>query len=126
VDLQRYYGIDVTDLWRGTLTLRKVHVLLGGLPSDSPTVYALAGEEFSALKGWSFTDLLLGRMAEEFALYRWQWEAAHTDPKKNRGRPQPPRILPELPRQATQAGKVIPLVSPHRLGGFVTPSPQDD
>ena len=41
-DLQRYYGLDLVDVFRGTLTLRKVSVLVAGLPSDSLTMSAMA------------------------------------------------------------------------------------
>jgi len=34
-DLQHYYGVDLRDLWRGGLTLRRLRVLLDGLPGDS-------------------------------------------------------------------------------------------
>ena len=34
-DLQRYYRVDLRDLWRGGLTLRRLRVLLDGLPPDS-------------------------------------------------------------------------------------------
>ena len=31
--MMRVYGIDLLDLWRGTLTLRRVHALLSNLPA---------------------------------------------------------------------------------------------
>ena len=34
-DLQHHYQVDLRDLWRGGLTLRRLRVLLDGLPPDS-------------------------------------------------------------------------------------------
>jgi len=34
-DLQRVYGIDLSDLWRGRLSFRRIAVLLRGLPAGS-------------------------------------------------------------------------------------------
>lgn len=117
--MQRTYGVDLVDLWRGRLTLRKLRVLVEHLPPDSATSYALAGEN-GALSGWRLTDVLLGRLADELALYRWQWEAAHIDTKKSRHRARPASVLPELDRPRPDPAS-IPVVSPHRLGSFVNP-----
>lgn len=40
-DLHRYYQIDLLDLWRGTLSPRKIRVLVKHLPPESATVRAL-------------------------------------------------------------------------------------
>jgi hypothetical protein len=126
-DLQQQYGVDLSDLWRGTLTLRRLWVLLRGLPSDSRTMLAVVGID---LPGWTLGDLLLARLIDETALMRWQWEAAHIDPKKTRHRSQPSSVLPAFgldesigntgPSIARRSeSNVVPLVSPHRLGSFV-------
>jgi hypothetical protein len=117
-DLQRTYGVDLVDLWRGTLTLRRVRVLLEGLPPDSSTAYAVAEADNGPLAGWRLTDVLLGRLTDELALYRWQWETAHLDPKKSKPRKQPGSVLPEL-HPGHPDPESIPVVSPHQLGGFV-------
>lgn len=123
--MQREYQVDVCDLWRGTLSLRKLRVLLDGLPADSKTARAFA-EIDDELASWSLTDALLGRLADELALLRWQWESAHLA-KHQRPRKQPVSVLPKraagasLARSAQQGdADVIPLVSPHRLGAFIT------
>lgn len=41
-DFQRYYGLDLTDCLRGSLSLRRVDVLVAGLPAESLTMSALA------------------------------------------------------------------------------------
>ena len=42
-DLQRYYGLDLADLWRGTLSPRRVWTLAEYLPEGSALLAALAG-----------------------------------------------------------------------------------
>jgi hypothetical protein len=34
-DLQRYYRVDLRDLWRGGLTMRRLRALIDGLPGDA-------------------------------------------------------------------------------------------
>jgi hypothetical protein len=36
-DLQRFYGLDLADMWRGKLTVRKVAVLVANLPPGAQT-----------------------------------------------------------------------------------------
>lgn len=36
-------GIDLQDFWRGRITLRRLHILINGLPITSSTKSALAG-----------------------------------------------------------------------------------
>lgn len=126
-DVQRTYCVDVTDLWRGRLSLRRVRVLLQGLPATSQTALALAGVERTPLTDWSLNDVLLGRLLDELAAYRWQWEHAHMPDKDRRRHRKPPEtVLPQvspaarLPHSNGKDADVIPLVSPHRLGDFVT------
>lgn len=111
--MQHHYGVDLSGLWRGELTLRRVAVLLAHLPPDCASARAVAGTTGQQLTGWSFTNLLLGRLIDELAILRWQWESAHLD-KRHRPRPQPPTVLPELTERDTPA-----LLSPHELGPFI-------
>lgn len=118
--MQRHYRVDLTDLWRGRLSLRRLRVLVDHLPPDSATAYAVVdeeGQDLSALRGWRLTDVLLARLADELAIYRWQWESAHLD-KKARPRQQPPSVLPEVKTKRPDR-ESVPVVSPHRLGSFV-------
>ena len=48
-----YRGIDLLDLWRGTLSPRRVCVLIKGLPPDSATQRELRGS------AWTQTDYIL-------------------------------------------------------------------
>lgn len=117
--MQRIYAIDVCDFWRGKLSLRRLRVLIEHLPTDSATLRALAGID-SQLASWSLSDLLLGRLIDETSLLRWQWESAHLS-KTSQQRRQPQSVLPDVKtRVSTSAdADVIPLVSPHKLGGFI-------
>lgn len=123
-DLHRYYGIDLLDLWRGQLSLRKLNVLVAQLPPDSNTGYALASHDTPVdhLRGWTLPDLLLARLLDELAIYRWQWEAAHIDPKKTRHRPEPDRLTPQPQRAQAPDLRVV---SPHELGSFVNKPPEE-
>lgn len=113
-DLQRYYGVALTDLWAGRLSLRRLRVLLEHLPPDSGTAYAITGNDPGPLRGWKLGDALLGRLVDELASYRWQWETAHQD--KGARRPPPGSVLPRLPAQPDADA---PVMSPHELGGFI-------
>jgi hypothetical protein len=120
-DLEREYGRDLCDLWRGTMTLRKVGVLIKGLPPGSASMRAIAGVT-GPLSTWSLTEALLARLVDETAAYRWQWESAHLEPNTQHRDP-PTSVLPRE-EQATKGSEVahrddIPIVSPHELGGFV-------
>lgn len=42
-DLHRFYGMDLADLWRGTLGARKISVLLEHLPEESAVRRAEGG-----------------------------------------------------------------------------------
>lgn len=112
-DLQRFYGVALTGVWTGQLTLRRLRVLLEHLPPDSATAYALAGVDQGSLAGWKLSDALLGRLVDELSSYRWQWEMAHQT--KGRRRKPPGSVLPTPTAETSTA----PVVSPHSLGGFI-------
>ena len=54
-DLQRYYQIDLSDLYHGKLSLRRLSVLVAYLPPGSATWAAQNDITF----GWSLTDFLI-------------------------------------------------------------------
>jgi len=62
-DLQRFYGIDYRDRWRGTLTLRRLAVLIRHLPPESATARALAGGPV-----WTLTEHLLDDVRRQVAV----------------------------------------------------------
>ncbi|MBM0205035.1 hypothetical protein JNW90_19755 [Micromonospora sp. STR1s_5] len=54
-DLQRYYRIDLADLWRGRLTLRRLATLLRYLPVGAATLDTYG----DPAAGWTRSDYLL-------------------------------------------------------------------
>lgn len=55
-DLARYYRLELADLWRGRLSLRRLAVLIRHLPADSAVAVALGGE------GWTLSHYLMADM----------------------------------------------------------------
>lgn len=49
-DLQRYYGVDLGDLWRGRMSMRRCMVLIAGLPPGAGLHRATGGD-----RAWSDT-----------------------------------------------------------------------
>lgn len=116
-DLQREYSVDLLDLWRGRMSMRKLAVLVRGLGPDSATVRA-ASEVPDEFAGWSMTDILLGRLVNEASFHRWEWGLAHTEDKRRSSYPKPPRsVLPEADKGAANAS--APVISPRHLGSFL-------
>lgn len=74
-DLHRWYHIDLVDLWRGRLSLRKVGVLVRHLPSEAATIEKLTGNP-----GWSLEAILLDDL-----------RMALTGSKERRAKPHPTR-----------------------------------
>lgn len=53
--MQRFYGVDLADLWRGGLSVRRLAVLIAGLPPESATSAAVAGRP----AGWTVEALVV-------------------------------------------------------------------
>lgn len=96
-----YRGVDVRDLWRGTLTLRRLGVLIEYLPPESATRTAMrdamSDDERTRLSEgvqppgygpWSHTDLLLARVIDVLEFLRYQGLALKGV------KAQPPALLP--------------------------------
>jgi hypothetical protein len=96
-DLQRYYGIDLRDLWRGGLSLRRVRVLLDHLPSESHWATMLRAHapakpmskpDMSAVP-WSTTHELLATLVDSTREVAWTLTAVNAKKK-----PKPPAPFP--------------------------------
>ena len=62
-----FRGFDLLDMWRGTLSPRKVEVLIRGLPPDSATRMAMNdGQPL-----WSRTDHILADLIDRVAALTW-------------------------------------------------------
>ena len=91
--MQRYYGIDLLDLYRPSreLSLRKIGVFVDHLPPESATVTALRNSvtpEVAAMSGvgadpaaaqWSVAEMLQATMIDELRQFRHMYLQAHSD-----------------------------------------------
>lgn len=113
--MQRYYRLDLADVWRGHMTFRRLRALIEHLPADSALFYSIADVDENR-RGWSLSDLLLGSAVDALNRLQWLYSEVHRDPKKApRQAPHPESVLPT----ALEKPEDIPLVSPHQLGGFI-------
>lgn len=70
-DLARFYALDVGEFWRGTLSARRLWVLVTQLPDDAATVKAQRGTP------WPDLLYLVARVVDEVAYSRAEWANAH-------------------------------------------------
>lgn len=61
-----FRGFDLLDMWRGTLSPRKVDVLIRGLPADSATRMSINGEPL-----WGRTDYILADLIDATNGHAW-------------------------------------------------------
>lgn len=74
-----FRGIDLLDMYRGTLSPRKVALYIRALPPDSATRIAMNGGQWP----WSQTDYILADLVD--ATLGVAYQVAHKDvPKHNR------------------------------------------
>ena len=90
-DLHRWYHVDLVDLYRGRLSLRKVGVLVRHLPAESHTIEKLSGNP-----AWSLEAILLDDL-----------RMAMTNTEKQRAKPHPSR------RRLAKAAKQRPAGDRH-------------
>jgi hypothetical protein len=109
-DLLRVYGVDLLDLYREPqrLTLRRLAVLIRGLPADALTVQALHVEA-----SWSATEYLLAEVLD--TLRQANWLTVELNKKKSARNPQPERV----PRPGEPAREKPALVSGSELNEWL-------
>jgi hypothetical protein len=80
-DLQRWYGVDVRDLYRGGLTYRRLLVLVENLPADSAVAAIVAKEvqdpqapEYE--RQWTISEHMLAAILDQLAVLSWLQIAA--------------------------------------------------
>ncbi|MGI5531522.1 hypothetical protein ACQEVX_30340 [Streptomyces syringium] len=61
-DFQEFFRVDLLDLWRGRLSLRRVHVLIQSLLKKPGRSAFLAAVDESA--SWSVSDHLIARVSD--------------------------------------------------------------
>lgn len=107
MDLHRFYRVDLMGLRDGTLTLRKVGVLLAGLPPESATMSALAplmepadDDDGGLQRQWSTAEHLLASAvdainAQTYVMRQLKSAKRLTPPeplpRPATGKPAPPR-----------------------------------
>ena len=98
----RYYpGQDVLDVHRDRMSLRRLRVLLAGLPPESATRYAIAHPGDLADLRWRDETYLLAHLANmSHAQFRVAWSAA------THGKSKPPKLDPILPPDEIAAKRV--------------------
>ena len=91
--MQRYYGIDLLDFWRGNITYRQLLVYVYHMPVESRTSSLLS--EKPELQEWGLTQYLLGFIADRLADLNFAYAQVHTEEKqRNKLRP-PESVLPD-------------------------------
>lgn len=76
-DLLRFYGVDLSDYYRGGLSLRRLSVLIHSLPSDSATARA----EGHVPDGWDVHAFLLADI-----FHAWTGSAHPSRPQPSNGK----------------------------------------
>lgn len=108
-DLLRYYGVDLLDHHRGTLSARRVRVLIEHLPRDAALVRELHGETAD----WGLTEHLLAATVDELAVGNWLFVSAHRGEHDDTpDRPKP------LPRPGVEDEIEEPAASPAQIAAF--------
>jgi hypothetical protein len=101
--------VDLLDHYRGTLSARRLRVLVQHLPADSNLVRALHGEQ----AGWGLTDHLLATAVDQLAVANWLFVCANTGPDDDQ--PDPPT---PLPRPGVEAPAPPRASTPEEIAAF--------
>ncbi|RKS07578.1 hypothetical protein DFP74_3256 [Nocardiopsis sp. Huas11] len=100
-DLARYYRIELADLWRGRLSLRRLAVLIRHLPVDSATMTALGGD------GWTLSHYLQADM-----VHASTGQPHPADPRVRRAKEEKEARLAEAKRRADQRREELAAADP--------------
>lgn len=96
-DLQRYYGVDLRDLFRGSLSWRRLGALVASLPPQSALVSAIvtSGDAVDPgdgrPHGWSISDYLLAAVVDAVNVNTWTLRQVNS---KSKVKPPPPLPRP--------------------------------
>lgn len=86
-DLLRYYGIDLLDWHRETLSARRLALLVKHLPRESALNRELHGEAAE----WSVSDHLLAAAVDHLAAANWMFASVNSE---EGDQPDPPTPVP--------------------------------
>ncbi|MFH8608434.1 hypothetical protein ACH4D5_13230 [Streptomyces sp. NPDC018029] len=87
-DLLRFYGLDLLDWHRGSLSSRRLAVLIRHLPRDG----AVARETEGEAAEWSVGDYLLAHVVDQLADANWMFATVNRD--EDADPLDPPKPLP--------------------------------
>jgi hypothetical protein len=102
--------VDLLDYHRGTLSARRLRVLIEHLPREAALVRALHGETAD----WGVTEHLLAATVDELALGNWLFVSANTPESSD-----PPERPKPLPRPGDEEIEAEPVsASPEQIAAF--------
>lgn len=108
-DLQRHYGIELVDLFRGRLSWRRLGVLVEHLPDTNATRRSLGDDAAD----WGLTEHLLAAAVDCLRAANWQRSGKGRQPK-----PIPRPGVQSEPRPVARHGHVDPDRSPAEVAAF--------
>jgi hypothetical protein len=121
-DLQHHHRVELTGLWTGDLSWRRLGVLVRNLPPESATKTALrnatpvedlqdvvedADREYGS---WSQTDMLLAELIDVARWLQWSKTKAAEDRPNESPKPYPRPGVDRTPSQRKVTAKVIDLL----------------
>jgi hypothetical protein len=74
--LLQHFGVDLLDLWRGRLSLRRLNVLIGSLLRQAGRSVLAAAVDESA--EWSESEYILARISDALDLSNWLFYQANS------------------------------------------------
>ncbi|MGW3232472.1 hypothetical protein [Kitasatospora sp. NPDC001095] len=94
-DLLEFYGVDLLDLWRGRLSLRRVHVLISSLMHKPGRSVLLA--ELDETTQWGTAEHLMARVSDALELSNYLFIKANSESSADLPIPEP------IPRPGAEA-----------------------
>jgi hypothetical protein len=79
--LLQFFGLDLLDLWRGRLSLRRISVLVNSLLRQTGRSVLAAVLDESAV--WSESDYLLARISDSLEVSNWLYIQANSGDEGN-------------------------------------------
>lgn len=102
--------MDLLDYYRGSLTARRLRVLIQHLPREAALVRALHGEDVE----WGLTEHLLAAAVDQLNTGNWLFVSANTP--ENADPPERPRPLPRPGVEEEESEPVS--ATPDQLAAF--------
>ncbi|MER5441124.1 hypothetical protein [Streptomyces sp. NPDC002790] len=86
-DFLEFFGVDLLDVWRGRLSLRRVHVLIQSLIKKAGRSTFLAEVDVTA--AWSITDHLIARVSDAAEVSNYLFIKANSEDSADLQVPEP-------------------------------------